>query len=197
MSDLLPILVSADLRAELAEAKVVGTLDGFVVQTAEQAAVVADIQRDAHRHLKDWNEKRLTVTRPLDQAKKAVDALFKPITEPLERVKKHCQDLLTDWERRKRQLELAARQEAARLSAAGNVPAAAAIVAAAKPAPQQDYGVTWVWQAKLVDARQAPVEWLALNDAAGEYCDRYKASEAIPDVPGVEFERVPRQRVKT
>ena len=51
--ELLPLLVSADLRADLSSTKVAGTLDGFVIRTAEEASLVADIQRDAHQKLKD------------------------------------------------------------------------------------------------------------------------------------------------
>jgi hypothetical protein len=198
MTDLLPMLVSADLRADLARDKITANLDGFVVQTAEQATIVADIQREAHRRLKDLDEKRLTVTRPLDQAKKAVDALFKPITDPLKKLKGHCGDLLTAWEQHKRALEIEARGAAAALSAVGQVQAATAVVAASKPAPQDDYGVSWVWVVKSWDVDKVPRDWLRFDETyAGDYCDRYKTSEVIPEVLGIVFERVAKQRVKS
>jgi hypothetical protein len=201
MTEILPILVPPEAQAALAQeataaAGPLATMRIITIQTPEQAKLVADVESEAHRRFQDLEARRKTITTPLDQAKKAVDALFKPVTEPYKQIKAACAQKRSEYETRLREAEVAARETAKALSAQGDTGAAAAIVEAAKVPPSP--GTTWKWRVKRVQINLVPLKFLTLDeDAVDDYCADYKDSEVIPPVEGLEFERVAQTRVRT
>jgi hypothetical protein len=198
---ILPILVSPEAQAALKTeaAAAIGPLQMLTcaeITTPEQAAIITAVQTEAHKRLQDLETRRKAITGPLDQAKKAVDALFRPVIEPYKQLKAICAEKRNAYETALRRAEQEARTAAQALAAQGDTQAAVALVEAAKPEPSS--GTSWHWTVKAVTPTRLTREWLCLDQEKVEvHLVAYKDSEAIPPMPNLEFERIARTRVRT
>lgn len=159
----------------------------IAVTSEDEATVVRAVRDEAHRRIADLEAQRKTVTAPLAAAKAAVDALFRPVREPLEELKSLCKGVLDGWETRKLAAEAEARAQAKALSAGGDSQAAETIM---ETRPQAKGQRVWEVDSANVDLAAVPREFLTVDWSAVKiHCRTYKDSETIPAVPGIPFVR--------
>jgi hypothetical protein len=202
--DLLTLLVPPEQSTALTTTETAGLgqvqqIKVLAVQSDEDAQIMAAVQLAAHEKLAEIEADRVKITKPMHAAKAAVDALFKKASKPYEALKAECRAKLESWEVQKRETLLAARKQAELLTAQGQNDLAAAIVLDAQDDAPKPYKVAWKWVFRVKDVNALPDAWkkTVLNEAlAAEYCAAYKDSEFMPNVPGMEFERVASQGVK-
>jgi hypothetical protein len=161
-----------------------------VIESEDVAAVVRSVRDEMHRRIQDLEEKRKGVTAHLVAATNAVNALFRPVREPLEALKALCKERLDAWETSKIAAERAAQAAARALAAQGQVNAAAVVLEAgqaqASTAPR-----AWEVDMPNVDFDQVPREYLTVDWSKVKiHCRTYAKSEEIPAVPGIPFKRV-------
>jgi hypothetical protein len=73
--------------------------DNFVVTSAAEFSGAGEHLRTIKAQLKTIEEKRLEITRPMDEAKKAVMGFFKPFTDRLSSAEARVKKAMTDWKR--------------------------------------------------------------------------------------------------
>jgi hypothetical protein len=202
--DLLTLLVPPEQSTALTTTETAGLgqvqqIKVLAVQSDEDAQIMAAVQLAAHEKLGELDTEEKKITQPMHAAKTAVAALFKRAKAPYAEIKAACREKLEAWEVQKRETLLAARKQAELLTAQGQNDLAAAIVLDAQDDAPRAYKVSWKWVFRVKDVNALPDAWkkTVLNEAlAAEYCAAYKDSEFMPNVPGMEFERVASQGVK-
>jgi hypothetical protein len=191
---LLALLYPPDKQAELATLTRDVVPLGLVCQDEATVVFVASVRDEAHRRLKELEEREETVTKPLHQAKAALHALFRPVRKPLEDLKGECNKLLDGWETYKIAQEKLAREAAKALSAAGDADAAGAVLDAA---PKSEAPRSWEADVPNLDLSQVPREWLTFDwPKIKAHCKEHQKNEIIPPIPGIPFVRVGKTRAR-
>lgn len=151
-----------------------GQLADFEIADSEAAEIVGDILSDTHDKIKELENKRKEITKPLLEAKRAADALFKPAVNALEEVKVLLKGKLTDWVRT---------QEEARTEAleSGDVAQALATPEAAAP---EGTATRRVWTFEIEDFSLIPREFLALDVSKIKEEMKTKGPENV-EIPGI------------
>lgn len=208
MTDILPILVPQGTQADLAgEATRVlamrPTLEAIVCETPQDEQFLADTRQHIAERLKVLEAQRKTIAVPLDQAKKAVDALFRPARQAYEALDDMIRARLSARETQRREATRLAQEQARALAAAGDLAAAEKALPAVADRPE---GVVYVesWELESVDlpallrailAGTAPVGFVTVVPAAvKEFLRTYKNSSIVPDVPGLTFKKITQAR---
>lgn len=166
--------------------KAADAVSSFVVRHDNDARFARDMAkkaREAHRALE---EKRKTITGPLLAAKNATDALFKPATSALERIKRHYEQAIAAYDLEREQSRAAVLAQSAAEIAVGVVPT--------EPIPEpvhvESTSVRHRWEPEVIDADAVPREYcspdLAKLREAVWYADT-PHKEPRP-IPGVRFE---------
>lgn len=125
--------VTPELQSELEQAReqaalAVQSLVGASIDTQQEHDLVTDWVRVARERRNVYEEKRKTITRPMDEAKAAVMDLFRPTIEYLDAYIKGCNGLLDAHAQAQRSAALAA-QQAIRQSGVSEVPSTVVAVA--------------------------------------------------------------------
>lgn len=184
------------------------------IGNAEQAAAVGEFLRSVKTLANELKEARLAQTRPIDDYKGEVMAMFREPAEQLEQAETIAKGALTDYQRqvqedarrRQREIEENARKEQGRLraeaeakakkaEAKGNTERAAQIrdtvplvgVPVINTAPPKIAGIAskTTWKARIVDAALVPREFLVVNEQALQAFAR--TTKGVTPVAGVEF----------
>jgi hypothetical protein len=206
-SEIVAILVPPGRQAEISaeHSEATATLDQlreWPCLTPQDETDLAEILGVIKDKAKDLEEKRTTITGPLNAAKRAVDALFRPARDALEEAERIIKGKLAQADRRREearraaQLQLQAAAQAAQVNPAAlsSVKAAQAQLAAT-PQPgttgaPEGVSFRYQWKWDLEDIGQVPTEFLALNPATLKmYVSRFKDQDQIPPVPGITFRR--------
>lgn len=147
--------------------------------------------------LKTLEDKRTSITAPLNAAKRSVDALFKPASEPL----KECEIIIRSKLTEAAQLRLEAQQAALALAAesaqAGDSDAVLAAIAempVAVTTAGSSAGSKWEVEKAVVD--EMPRNWLIPNAEALDTLCKLSKDGPAPIVAGVTFRRVATVRAK-
>lgn len=196
-SALTAILISPGTQAELQDSHVADQaalpqLEGWPCETAQDQADLAEFLQAFKGRLKDLEEKRKSITGPLNAAKRAVDALFKPAKTSLESAERIIKAKLADYADRLDRARTEAMERAALAAKAGDTAGASAAMREIPPdtgGPDGlSYRYTWKWE--LEDIEKVPPGFLALNAITMKlYVGKYKASQKIPGIPGLRFIR--------
>ncbi len=149
-------------------------LKDYEIPNEDAAETVAEILTDTHNKIKEIDAKRKTITKPILEAKRAADALFKPAINALEEVKVLLKGKLTTFTRQQEE----ARKEALE---SGDVSQALAT-----PEPQAPEGVATrrVWTFEVTDAEAIPREYLILDTAEVKEEMKRKGPENV-EIPGI------------
>lgn len=186
------------------------------VTSAEENDAAAVMLQELKGRAKDLDTLRRSMTRPLDDAKRRIMDLFRPIEQEMAEVEQHLKGTMLDWrrqeERRLAELQRAADEERQRLAAEAAKAAeegrvADAIVAAADSlavpnvpkavANARGTSVTPTYRAEVeslqdlvlaVAAGEAPLNLLTANQSALNALARATKQEGVV-VPGVRFLR--------
>lgn len=158
----------------------------------DQERAFADFMKRAHSIVKDLEDERETMVRPLLDSKSEIDALYKAARTPWERVKAVCKLKIANAQMYRRKLEDEARALAVQAAQEGNQAAFATAVHSLGEHIAQSTGasVTWEWVVKSFRKGEMPLEYLVPDlDAIKLVCRRHKNSERPPVIQGVLFER--------
>jgi len=195
MSDILTLLVPAGTAPTLAqEAQQTlahhAQITGIEIRSPADEQFLVDVRSHVHERLKALDSQRKTITGPLDQAKKAVDALFKPAKDAYEEIKDLISSKLTEAETTRREAEREARK------------ALAGTFTPEAPAVARPEGVIYVEEWELESA--SVVELAKTSQGQGYLCvdlagvrtmlKLWKSSEVPPVVQGLTFRKVSKVR---
>jgi hypothetical protein len=162
-------------------------LGTFEVVDGDTAEIMLEIAQDAHNKHKEYDTARQEITRPQLEAKRKVDALFKPVLDVLSKVKNIAKSKVVSWERE---------QEAARRKALESEDfskAAALSTTASKPAMSSQQ--VWAWEEE--DFSKIPREFLCIDNSAVNIAIRESADPSKLDIPGIRIFRTERYRLPT
>lgn len=194
-TDLVSILLTSDALAEMKAAEVeaqgLARLEALPVDERIYGIILGQVQTK----IADIEKLRLTISQPMHEAKKAVDALFAKAAAPYKATKELLKDRLEKVLTERATTERLAREAHQRLLAAqvaANVPVTALAPVPLPPTPVvPNSSTSFEWEWDLLDIASVPQEFLALNHATMKgYANKYKKSETIPEIPGIAFRRV-------
>lgn len=177
----------AEAEAARAEARTLAQIESL----PDDIGLLSDILGLVQTRLVNLEERRLEIAKPLTEAKTKVDAHFRELRAPYEAAKDALKARLERIENERRLANAAALKLAAQASAEGDAVAAQIALDAVGGRTEANVGFRYVWEWELTDLSKVPLEFLALNAATLKlYVTRYKNSEEIPSIPGIEFRKV-------
>lgn len=201
------ILVKPERQAEITAAasevrQVLIQLHDYPCESDQDLEDLGVILAEVRGRLKDLEEARTSITKPLNAAKKAVDDLFsapKSLFQDAERLIREKINSYAMAKEKERQKALQAAAEAARaqLPPVPSGTAAQAPMVAQAPAPAALSGSAnvyfrHVWEWEITDQAKVPAHFLMVNPKAVEaHMAPYQKGEAMPEVPGLRFTRRP------
>jgi hypothetical protein len=149
-------------------------LDPIVINDAETADMMGVLLKEYHDHIKIIEAKRKEATKPLTEAKRAIDSWFKPARTALEEAKKLLKNKIADW---------AERQELARQEAldSGDVERALNTPEAAIPDTAM---IRKFWTFEVTDLPLVPAKFLIV-DADAIKNEMEKAGPENTVIPGI------------
>lgn len=157
-----------------------GLLREFVIANDQQQEQVAGVLRDVKARYKVLEDKRTEITRPLNQALRAVNDLFRPPKQRFESLEKLLKDKISAYLRQKSEANAAALKAAA---VAATPEAATQIIQQVAPVvPPQGVFVRQVWRFEVTDPDLVPREFCSP--------DPDKIRRVAPEtasIPGVRF----------
>lgn len=175
------VLAQREAQAQAAKAEEwLGLLRGFTIQNDDQQEQVAGVLRDVKARYKEIEDKRTEITKPLNQALRAVNDLFRPPKqrfEELERLLKDKIKLYLDAKHR-------ANEERLRQVAAAQTPAMAqlGLSTVAPVEPPQGVSVRKVWRFVVEDESLVPREFCSPDPKKIGAVD-----PTTTQIPGVRF----------
>jgi len=206
--DIKPIDVSVVKQAESETALIIKEAQSLVVKTPDDYEIAGTIRMRLKGKIKDLDEKRKSITQPLDLAKKNIMALFNPIIDRLNEgvtvIDRGTLAFEEEQERKAREAQAKAEEEARKarekaeakareLEAQGKTERAAAMqekaesfvapVITANIPKVAGQGTREVWTAKVVDFRKLPDSWKLPNQSAlNKHAQNTKGKVSIPGV---------------
>lgn len=196
---LVNILLTSDAKAEMAAAKLeaasLGELEAWPCDSEGDERDLEDFLSIIQTRLVSLEATRETITKPMNQAKQAVDALFRAARKPYEEAKAAIKSRIEASILRRDTLRREALALAAEASKAGDTPTAVvALAVASDNVPRKGtHGSTWEWTWELEDIAEVPQAYLAVNPISVKlYLHRFKDSETIEPIRGLRFVRKPK-----
>ena len=154
-------------------------VDGFQIENAEQAELASECLTELKAKLDLVEETRTSITKPLLEAKRKVDALFKPISTGLKTSLDIVRGRLGTYTAQQR-IEAQRLLEEASQSEPED---AAALVAASNRAQADAPSVREVWRFEIEDASKLPSQFLVPDEKAiGAVVRSQKGNAKIPGV---------------
>lgn len=166
-------------------------LESAPCETPEQEQFFSSLLGMVQRELKELEEERKELTRPLLEAKAEVDQQYKPAFTAWDAVKDLVKRKLSDAQTKRLQAAQAARKEAEDAAVMGDregvLAAMAKIPETSKP---EGVSVQFEWVPYIVDANEIPREFLEVSlTAVKNYCRAHAKQEEIAPIPGLRFEK--------
>lgn len=160
--------------------------------TTEDEASLAEILGAIKGRAKELEEMRTSITGPLNAAKAAVDALFKPAKTGLAEAESIIKAKLAEAHTRREAANQARLQAASASAQAGDTASAAASLAAVDRAKPAGVSFRVAWSCQIEDSTKVPREWLTVDVAAVKaHLARFNDTPLEPEpVPGLKFSKV-------
>ena len=156
-------------------------LKDFEISDQEEADQISEIMRRAHDDYKRLDDMRKKVTKPILEAKKGIDAWFKPTTNKLEALKVLLKEKIQTW------IDSQTQQYQEALDSGD----AETILAAPNPELPSGTATRNVWEIEIVNFELVPRRYLILDESAVRAdMDRLGPENVV--VPGLEIKRVER-----
>lgn len=183
----------AAIKAEESEA--MAALEGlrdWPVNTPQDEESAAELLIAVKSKWRDIDAQRKTITGPLHQAKKAVDALFKPALGFYSDAERILKGKLAEASNRREEAKRAAMMAAQASAAAQDANATHGHLAAARAAEAQQApaGISFreSWDFEVEDPTAVPLAFKSVDAGkVNAFLDQYKHSETVPAVPGLRF----------
>jgi len=127
----------------------------ITVATEEQCSAAGEILQKIKKRLKELDEMRRAITKPLDEAKKKIMTLFKDPTGQLEEIEMKIKKAILDF-----QQSLFAQQQIENAFCSENE------MESIEPAVPNIAGVSIrkIWKFRIVDETKIPREWLMVDE---------------------------------
>lgn len=149
-------------------------LVGFVVNNQETVDNVGELLLQVKGKLSELEKGRKRITKPLLDAKRAVDDLFRPATAAAQKIEGMLKGAIAEFVDRQAAAQVAALQ-------AGQHEVALATV---QPTMPTGISTTTVWKWRITDVRLIPADYLVVDSAKVQA--RVNALKGNCDIPGVE-----------
>jgi hypothetical protein len=160
----------------------------FQITDAHSHAFATDLVKTVKTRHDELEAKRTSITKPLNEAKRQVDALFAPALQPLKQAEAWLKTEITRYTIAQRASNEAAMQSVAAATQAGDVVAAAAALAVMHDMPHASgVNVKEYWDFEVVDAGAVPRDFcspdpLLLKEWIQYADDKHQAPISIPGV---------------
>lgn len=189
------IIINPQVRDELTHeaaqtAQAMKLLESFEITNEDDFTFAGNLLKLAKEKWKALEERRTEVTRPLNEALRAVNGWFKPAQEPYKQAELVLKQKISAYLLAQRAANEAAMQAAAQAAQAGDVDQAAQHVAALVEAPKvQGVSMREVWDFEVVNLDEVPREYLCLDAAKVRAAIWYADTERTPPrpIPGLRF----------
>lgn len=173
----------------------VSDVDGDAITMIRDLPVTTDEEQEfaaeGLRIVKQWHaeleEKRTAITKPMNQALRGVNDLFRPMKTALEEAEQVVKRRIAGYLEQKRADNDRAVAEAA--AAATSVQAEQALAAVQVAEPPRGVSIRYQWVAVVEDASLIPREYLTPNMA--RIVDAVRASDGAIQIPGVSVRQEP------
>lgn len=187
------ILITPEAQAEMSQAQTkvqsLATAAAWPCDSPEDEAILGEFLSAIQRQLRDLETARKKVADPLTHAKRALDELFGSIAQPYEAAKEAIVAKLSLAENARKAAHAAAKALAVATQDPQERTKALAVANTTATKTQGSFREVWTWD--IVDLKQVPEEFLALNPVTlRKYVERFKNSETIEGVPGLAFTKV-------
>lgn len=180
---LVAIVVDTETREGLAKqaSKADTMLDAL--RALEDEREIAEFLTCIKSEAKELEDKRTSITKPLHQAKTAVDALFRPAKQFYLEAEAILKSKLAEIQAQREALRLQAINDSAR-----GEHTALTNMAAAEKIEGISYRYGWEYDIENLD--EVPREWLTLDHSKVKiYLRKFTNSDVVPPVPGLNFNR--------
>jgi len=206
VSDALALLVPPGTSNVLAIEAQKARASAPQIEAIGNEQTLVDVRQHIKQRLAELETERKSITGHLDKAKKAIDALYRPVRDVYEEIVTGINAKLSAAERARKDAAEAMQAQARALAAAGQIDAAQAALALPETPRPAGVGFVESWEhdplkadirelAAAVAAGKAPVEFLRLDDSAIRIWLRsLKDSTIAPEVPGLSIKRVSKPR---
>lgn len=177
------------------EAQTLAYFEANPLQDEQTAAIIAEAVKGWAKEWDQLEKLRKDTTAPINEAKRRVDALFKPGLDALAELRTRAGKILGTWEVTKSRLRAEALAVAAKAVQQPEQRELATLALNVVNAPTQKTGVTVRarWVARITNMRELPQRFLMQvpdEAAIGKYVDSYEAHQIPDPVPGLVFELV-------
>jgi len=161
-------------------------IENFQIRDANDQEFAVEVLRDVKARHNELEKRRTVITKPMNQALREVNNLFRPLKDALEQgeriLKLKIAKYQQEQERRNEQALLAAAE------AATSEEAEEALAQTADLQSPRGINVRYVWRAVIVDEMKLP-RGLLMPDM--DKINAYVRQGDPTDVPGLRFEKVP------
>lgn len=188
------VVVTGPLRAEVnvrshEATSWIAQVAALPLDTPAQEAEATEIMDAIRDEWKALDERRTTITGPLNTALRAVNELFRPALSSLKAAETSIKSRLSARATEKENANREARERAFAAAAVGNTEAVGLALAAVQdetPPPGIRFREVWVFEE--TDRRQIPIEFLMVNAEAVEgYVKTCEAMGRDPSIGGLRF----------
>lgn len=163
-------------------------IQGISVTDQDSQQFAAEILRDVKDELTALEEKRTSITSPMNKALKAVNDLFRPVKLALEAAEKHLKGEIAQYQTTcEVRNHLALHEAAAAPTAAEAADALASHTLVETPA---GVSVRHVWRYEVIDETKVPREYLCVDFIKISQLTR-GAGDRMPKVAGIRFFKEP------
>lgn len=148
--------------------------------------------------VKELEAQRTAITKPLLDAKRGIDNLFRPARQPWEHIESVIRSKIQVFRQARLEAEQAAKEAAYALAAQGQTEQVTEVLATV-PVRHETVGIgegrEWTFGVK--DKTLVPEEFKAVDHSAVKiWLKQYKNSEVVPEIPGLVFRRVATVRAR-
>lgn len=162
-------------------------IQDFEISNDEDQELAAEILRDVKEKYRGFEDKRKTITGPLNVALKEVNNLFRPMRVALESCERLLKSKISGYQAKQDAANRLALQEAQQAESTQEASEALAKVETVQS--PQGVNVRHVWKAVVVDVDKVPRLFLSPDlDKLAEYAAQFDGEPG--DVAGVRFEQV-------
>lgn len=171
----------------LEEAKdIAATVKLFKIESQEDLELANDTTKDVKLKFKDLEERRTSITQPINEGLRRINAVFKPITDQYKKCEVDLKTTVAAGLRYLREEQTRKLQEVAELSKAGDmVEAKRALLETPDAVLPAGTSIREIWKYRVVDISKVPDEYLILcvNDTIVQAAVAAGARE----IPGLEI----------
>lgn len=158
----------------------------FEITCDEDQEVAADVLRDVKARYKAVEERRKSITQPLNTALREVNKLFKPLTTALLESERMLKGKIADYQREKIERNTRRLEEAAQ--AETWTEAQEALAETETHTSPKGVNVRHVWKPRVVDPTKVPRQYLMVDVGKLEALAKGAKSEPAA-IPGVRWEQ--------